>query len=175
MICQIIDDFDIYLRLQYCMDPRSVTASSVIWFLWKKPEYPVLWTGMNGGYRFFMHSRKLPGFREAVKPRPVGGDRSLGATFFYFHKYLMFFDNCAMVLPEKTHWTGEFHEAIYHWAFWRRVLPQSDGILLQAISKPKNIYISTAVRLILLRHIILQSCEGCDMQPSWKKKPYFSG
>ena len=29
--------------------------------------------------------------------------------------------------------------------------------------------------LLLLRHIILQSCEGCDMQPSWKKKPYFSG
>jgi len=37
---------------------------------------------MSGGYRFFMHSRKLPGFREAVKPRPVGGDRSRGATFF---------------------------------------------------------------------------------------------
>ena len=29
--------------------------------------------------------------------------------------------------------------------------------------------------LILRRHIILHSCEGCDMQPSWKKKPYFSG
>ena len=26
--------------------------------------------------------RKLPIFREAVKPRPVGGDRSHGATFF---------------------------------------------------------------------------------------------
>jgi len=38
---------------------------------------------MNGGYRFFMLSRKLPGFRKAVKPRPVGGDRSHGATFFY--------------------------------------------------------------------------------------------
>jgi hypothetical protein len=32
----------------------------------------------------FMFSRKLPGFREAVKPRPVGGDRSHGATFFYW-------------------------------------------------------------------------------------------
>jgi len=40
---------------------------------------------MNGGYRFFMLSRKLPGFREAVKRRPVGGDRSHGATFFYFY------------------------------------------------------------------------------------------
>ena len=29
--------------------------------------------------------------------------------------------------------------------------------------------------LILLRHIILNSCEGCDIQPSWKKKTYFSG
>jgi hypothetical protein len=29
--------------------------------------------------------------------------------------------------------------------------------------------------LFLLRHIILTSCEGCDMQASWKKKPYFSG
>jgi hypothetical protein len=29
--------------------------------------------------------------------------------------------------------------------------------------------------LILLRHIILTSCEGCDIQPSWKKETYFSG
>jgi hypothetical protein len=35
-----------------------------------------------------MFSRKLPGFREAVKPRPVGGDRSHGATFFYFSNFL---------------------------------------------------------------------------------------
>ena len=32
--------------------------------------------------RFCIGIRKLPGFREAVKPRPVGGDRSHGATFF---------------------------------------------------------------------------------------------
>lgn len=37
---------------------------------------------MNGCSRFLLHSRKLPGFREAVKLRPVGGDRSHGATFF---------------------------------------------------------------------------------------------
>ena len=29
--------------------------------------------------------------------------------------------------------------------------------------------------LVLLRHIILNSCKGCDMPPSWKKKTYFSG
>ena len=29
--------------------------------------------------------------------------------------------------------------------------------------------------LILLRHIILNICEGCDMQPSWNKRTYFSG
>jgi NADPH:quinone reductase-like Zn-dependent oxidoreductase len=32
-----------------------------------------------------------------------------------------------------------------------------------------------AGKLILLRHIMLHCREGCDMQPSWKKKPYFSG
>jgi hypothetical protein len=35
---------------------------------------------MNGGSDF--EFRKLPGFREAVKPRPVAGDRSHEATFF---------------------------------------------------------------------------------------------
>ena len=34
---------------------------------------------------------------------------------------------------------------------------------------------SSSMDLILLRHIILHRCEGCDMQSSWKKKPYFSG
>ena len=29
--------------------------------------------------------------------------------------------------------------------------------------------------VILLRHIYLHRYEGCDMQPSWKKKLYFSG
>jgi hypothetical protein len=32
--------------------------------------------------RFCFGTRKLPVFREAVKPRLVGGDRSHGATFF---------------------------------------------------------------------------------------------
>ena len=32
-----------------------------------------------------------------------------------------------------------------------------------------------ALQLVLLRQIILQSCEGYVIQPSWKKKPYFSG
>ena len=37
---------------------------------------------MTGGSDF--EFRKLPGFREAVKPRPVAGDRSHEATFFYY-------------------------------------------------------------------------------------------
>jgi hypothetical protein len=38
---------------------------------------------VNGDeWRFRIGFRKLPVFREAVKPRLVGGDRSHGATFF---------------------------------------------------------------------------------------------
>ena len=30
-------------------------------------------------------------------------------------------------------------------------------------------------KLFLLRHIILHCYDGCDMQPSWKKKRYLPG
>jgi len=40
---------------------------------------------VNGDeWRFRIGFRKLPVFREAVKPRLVGGDRSHAATFFTF-------------------------------------------------------------------------------------------
>jgi hypothetical protein len=46
----------------------------------KTPRKP---RSVNGDEWWFrIGFRKLPVFREAVKPRLVGGDRSHGATFF---------------------------------------------------------------------------------------------
>jgi hypothetical protein len=49
-------------------------------FFIKTPRKP---RSVNGDEWWFrIRFRKLPVFREAVKPRLVGGDRSHGATFF---------------------------------------------------------------------------------------------
>jgi len=56
-------------------------------------------------------------------PRPAPADRfyhihtsirenKFSNLIFILHKWLMFFDKCAIALPIKTHLTGEFHEAI---------------------------------------------------------------
>jgi DNA repair protein RadC len=48
-------------------------------------------------------------------------------------------------------------------------------VLDHLIVAKKGYYSFQEAGLILLRHIILTSCEGYDIQPSWKKRPYFSG
>lgn len=48
----------------------------------KKPKYPGLWTRVHGGFGFYLHSTKLPGFREVVKPSTEGRGRSHGVNFF---------------------------------------------------------------------------------------------
>jgi len=58
-------------------------------FFIKKPRKP---RSVNGDEWWFrIGFRKLPVFREAVKPRLVGGDRSHGATFFTKNLGLQFY------------------------------------------------------------------------------------
>ena len=78
---------------QLIFDRRSFHSSlQNVRFFTKIPRVP---RSVNGGELWFrIGFRKLRVFREAVKPRFVGGDRSLGVTLFtrqYCNLFVRFF------------------------------------------------------------------------------------